>query len=180
MVSKRGTYALRISGIGEGEHHFSFKLGQQFFASFGHPDVQDGTVQAEAILEKKHGFMAVHFTFNGRLEVECDRCLDPFMVEISSIQTVFVKPGDTPGELEDNVIMIGKDEHEIEVGQLMYEYIILSLPVQRVHPVDSSGNTTCNPEMIKRLENLSAAESRTHEQSDPRWDALKGIIEKNN
>jgi uncharacterized metal-binding protein YceD (DUF177 family) len=179
MVSKRGTYAIRISGLGEGEHHFSFELDQQFFASFDHPDVQNGTVRAEAVLEKKPGFMAIHFTMHGEVALECDRCLDCFSVAIQTTQTIFVKVGDTPGELEDDVIMIGKDEHEIEVGQIMYEYIILSLPVQRVHPEDVSGKSKCNPEMIKRLNDYSLTGTKSKEKADPRWDALKDIIEKN-
>jgi uncharacterized metal-binding protein YceD (DUF177 family) len=177
MVSKRGTYALRISGLGEGEHHFSFELDQKFFASFDHPDVQNGTVRTEAVLEKKPGFMAIHFTMKGEVELECDRCLDYFSAAIQASQTIFVKVGETPGELEDDVIMIGKDEHEIEVGQIMYEYIILSLPVQRVHPEDVSGESTCNPEMIKRLNDFSSTGMRKNEKADPRWDALKDIIE---
>ena len=179
MVSKRGVYVLRISGLGEGEHHFSFELGQEFFASFNHPDVQHGIIQAGLILEKKPGFMAIHFTFEGELEVSCDRCLDYFMTQISTRQTIFVKVGETPGELEDDVIMIGKDDHEIEVGKLMYEYILLSLPVQRTHPEDASGHSTCNPEMLKRLKELNPDIQPDREKTDPRWDALKDIIEKN-
>ena len=101
------------------------------------------------------------------------------MTQISTRQTIFVKVGETPGELEDDVIMIGKDDHEIEVGQLMYEYILLSLPVQRTHPEDASGHSTCNPEMLKRLKELNPDIQPDREKTDPRWDALKDIIEKN-
>ena len=179
MVSKRETYALRISGLGEGEHHFSFELDQEFFASFNHPDIQNGFIRAGLILEKKPGFMAIHFSFKGEVELECDRCLDNFRAPVNHHQTIFVKVGETPGELEDDVIMIGKDEHEIEVGQIMYEYIILALPVQRVHPEDASGHSTCNPEMLKRLKELRPQEHSGRETMDPRWDALKDMIEKN-
>lgn len=179
MVSKRGEYALPISGLGEGEHHFSFDLNQEFFASFNDPDVQNGIIQAGLILEKKPDFMAIHFTFKGEVELECDRCLDYFRAQINTHQTIYVKVGETPGELEDDVIMIGKDEHEIEVGQIMYEYIILTLPVQRIHPEDASGHSTCNPEMLKRLKELNPEVNSSKESTDPRWDALKDIIEKN-
>lgn len=178
-MSKQGTYALRISGLGEGSHRFSFELDQRFFASFNHPEVLEGLVKAEAILEKNPGFMAVHFTFEGEIELECDRCLDRFRSKINANPTIFVKVGEKPGELEDDVIMIGKDDHEIEAAQLMYEYIILSLPVQRVHPVDASGQSTCDPDMIERLNELSSAGSKITDTTDPRWNALKEIIEKN-
>jgi uncharacterized metal-binding protein YceD (DUF177 family) len=100
-------------------------------------------------------------------------------MDISNEQTLFVKMGETPGEVEDDVLMIGRDDHEIEVGQYLYEFIILALPYQRVHPDDPEGNPACNPEMLNRLNAHRARESDDKEETDPRWDALKGIIEKN-
>jgi uncharacterized metal-binding protein YceD (DUF177 family) len=170
---------VRISGVGEGNHRFSFDLGEEFFTSFDQPEVQNGIIRADVVLEKTMGFMALHFTLEGEVELICDRCLDPFMTPVRALQTIYVKTGDTPGELEDNVIMIGKEEHEIEVGQLMYEYIVLSLPVQKIHPADSLGRSACDPEMLRRIEALSPGETRG-KSGDPRWDALKGIIENNN
>jgi uncharacterized metal-binding protein YceD (DUF177 family) len=171
---------VRISGIGEGDHHYSFELDQGFFASFENPDLKNGSVRADVVLQKKQGFLSLHFTLTGEVELECDRCLDLFRAGINDSQTVFVKIGDTQGELEDNVIMIRRDDHEIEVGQLMYEYIVLSLPVQRAHPMDDIGQSACNPEMINKLRALSAKETQIEKQGDPRWDALKDITGKNN
>ena len=179
-MSKKGTYAVRISGVGEGMHHFSFELDQQFFASFGNSDLKYGKIAAGVILEKTLSYMALHFDFEGEVELVCDRCLDPYMAAIRQHQTVFVKYGDIPGELEDDVIMIRKEDHEIEVGQLMYEYIVLSLPVQRIHPDDENGRSGCDPDMLEKLKALTAKELNLENQADPRWDALKGIIEKNN
>jgi len=176
-VSKRGTYALRISGLGEGSHDFSFELDRQFFALFEHPDIENGNVLAEVILEKKQGVISLHFSLKGEVEVACDRCLERFRTGISTFQSIFVKMGDTPGEIEDDVLMIGRDDHEIEVGQYLYEFIILALPYQKVHPEDADGNSTCDPEMLKQLEAHRFREPDQKEKSDPRWDALKGIIE---
>ncbi|MGW8314530.1 MAG: YceD family protein [Bacteroidales bacterium] len=179
-MSKQGKYAVRISGLGEGVHHFSFDLDDQFFASFENPELKSGRIEAGVILEKTASYMALHFDFDGEVELECDRCLDAYMAAFYQHQTVFVKYGDHPGELEDDVIMIQREDYEIEVGQLMYEYIVLSLPVQRIHPDDGNGNSGCDPEMIEKLNALAAKEPNMENQGDPRWDALKGIIEKNN
>jgi uncharacterized metal-binding protein YceD (DUF177 family) len=72
--------------------------------------------------------------------------------------------------------MIHRDDHEIEVGQYMYEFILLALPYQRYHPDDDDGVPGCNPDMIRRLEELQGKEEKSG-QTDPRWDTLKGIIE---
>lgn len=176
-MSKRGTYAVRISGLGEGDHDFSFELDRQFFTLFEHPEIESGNVHAEVTLEKKTGVFSLHFLLKGEVEVVCDRCLEKFMTGISSSQSVFVKMGDTTGEIEDDVLMIGRDDHEIEVGQYLFEFIILALPYQKVHPEDSRGNSTCDPEMLKLLDAHRFREPDQKEKSDPRWDALKGIIE---
>jgi len=177
-VSKRGSYAVRISGLGDGEHDFLFELDQQFFALFEHPDLTNGKVEAKVIFEKKAGVLALHFSLAGEVEVICDRCLETFMIPIESEQTIFVKWGEEAGELEDDVLIVGRDEHEIEVGQYLYEFIILALPYQRIHPADQDGNSSCNPDMLKKLEAHQAHETDQSDLTDPRWDALKGIIEK--
>ena len=178
-MKKWGSYAVRISGLGEGDYDFSFELDRQFFVLFEHSEISDGNVQAEVILEKKPGVFSLHFSLEGEVEVLCDRCLEKFMTDVSATQSIFVKMGETPGEIEDDVLIIGRDDHEIEVGQYMYEFIMLSLPYQKVHPDDAEGQSTCNPEMLKQLDAHRTKDTDRKEKIDPRWDALKGIIEKN-
>ena len=177
-MSKRDLYAVRVSGLGEGDHDFSFELDRKFFATIEQPEIKNGSVQARVILEKKHGLLTLHFSLTGLVEVVCDHCLEAFMTGIDTTQKIFVKPGDTPGELEDDVVMIGKDDHEIGVGQFLYEFIVLALPYQRIHPPDKDGDSTCDPEMLEKLEAHKSKQEK-NDQNDPRWDALKGIIEKN-
>ena len=178
-MSKRDSYAVRISGLGEGDHDFSFELDRKFFLLFEHSGISNGNVHAEVILEKKTGVFALHFSLEGKVEVVCDRCLEKFFTDVSTTQTIFVKMGETPGEIEDDVIMIGRDDHEIEVGQYLYEFIMLALPYQKMHPDDNEGQSSCNPEMLKQLDAHSTKEPDSEDIIDPRWDALKGIIEKN-
>ena len=178
-MSERGTYTLRISGLGEGNHDFSFELDQQFFASFEHPEIEEGNVSARIILERKSGVMTLNFTLNGKVKVTCDRCLDQFFTGIDTAQKLFIKMGESPDEIDDDVIMIKKDDHEIDVGQYMHEFIILALPYKRIHPDDDKGQPTCNPEMLKKLEAHRITDEPAN-QTDPRWDALKGIFENNN
>jgi uncharacterized metal-binding protein YceD (DUF177 family) len=175
-VSKRGIYAVRLSGLSDGEHDFQFVLDQEFFASLEQSEIEKGEVEASVMLEKKPGAMSLDFQLTGSVEVTCDRCLEPFMAGIETSQTIYVKLGETPGEIEDDVIMIHKDDHEIEVGQLMYEFIVLALPLQRIHPENDEGFPACDPEMIRHLDHQGSFDKQ--EENDPRWDALKEMIGK--
>jgi len=178
-VKKRGLYAVRISGLGEGDHNFSFELDREFFGLFEHSEISRGNVKADLILEKNKNVFSLHFSLEGQVEVPCDRCLEEFLLDISARQTIFIKTGETTGEVEDDVLIIGKDDHEIDVGQYMYEFIILALPYQRIHPDDAEGKSACNLEMLNKLNAHRIEGPEGKEETDPRWDVLKGIIEKN-
>ena len=118
-MNKRGSYSIRISGLGDGDHDFSFELDQEFFALFEYPEIEDGMVQARILFEKKVGVLALHFDLSGEVEVICDRCLELFRAPIETKQTIFVKLGEEAEEVDDDVIVIARDEHEIEVAQYM-------------------------------------------------------------
>ncbi len=181
-MSRKGSYVIRIEGLGEGVHDFSFELNEQFFVQFEHPEVKTGNVHANVVLEKPPGVNVLHFHLTGTVEVVCDRCLEPFLTGIDTHQRIFLKHGVKTEEVEDDVLMIGDDTHEIVVDQYLFEFIVLALPLKKVHPEDQEGNSGCDPEMISKLNAhlKTTAETDKLEQSDPRWDALKDIFAKNN
>ena len=55
----------------------------------------------------------------------------------------------------------------------IYETICLALPHRIVHPDDENGNSTCNPEVLKKLESMSQTEKP--QEIDERWAALKDL-----
>ena len=47
------------------------------------------------------------------------------------------------------------------------------LPIQKVHPDDENGKSTCDPDMLKKIrEHMVIDENIT----DPRWDELKNLV----
>jgi DUF177 domain-containing protein len=74
---------------------------------------------------------------------------------------------------DDDIITIAANEHELDLSQYIYEYITLSLPIKRVHPEDEKGNSTCNKEVLKKLEKFLIEEE--NKNTDPRWNGLKNI-----
>ena len=76
-------------------------------------------------------------------------------------------------EESEQVQIIPESAHKIELAPFIYEFVYLLIPARRVHPEDENGNTMCNPEIIKKLNELSKPEP------DSRWDSLKGLITEN-
>ena len=72
-------------------------------------------------------------------------------------------------------MIIPEKEHELDLSQILYEFIVLSLPYQCIHPVDNQGNSTCDPEMIKQLA-MHSGSTKKQKQTDPRWDQLKHLM----
>ena len=70
-----------------------------------------------------------------------------------------------------------KKDYKINLAQWMYEYVVIAMPMQCIHPDDPEGNPTCDPEMLKYIsESEEGAEETQNELSiDPRWAKLNEI-----
>ena len=104
---------------------------------------------------KHASFLELHFVQEGWAEVNCDRCLYPVKLDIASEAQMYVKFGEQTAEekSEDNdIIVLSYDEDRLDVAQYLYEYAHLSLPIRRVHQDDADGRSTCNEDMIRKLE----------------------------
>jgi uncharacterized protein len=76
----------------------------------------------------------------------------------------------------DDTMVLSRSEDKIELAKHFYDYILLNMPIQRVHPEDEDGESTCDPEMIEKIEKYEAGENESEsKETDPRWDKLKGL-----
>ncbi len=164
-----------FSGLSLGNHHFDFQIGDSFFENIECSEVQGGEVQVSVMLERQERMLVFDIAFHGFLTTPCDRCLDPFPFPVEGEERLYVKFGEDFHEESYDVMVIPKSEHRIDLTHIVYEMLILMLPYQRVHPDDEDGNTTCDPEILARMEHLKA-----NQGEDPRWDALKNIRLDNN
>jgi uncharacterized metal-binding protein YceD (DUF177 family) len=90
---------------------------------------------------------------------------------------MYVKFTDEFTEDTDEVMYLQPGEFEVNVAKLIYEFIVVSIPIRHIHPDDEQGNSICNPEMLKKLEQYEAPEAE--EKIDPRWNDLKKLIGNN-
>jgi len=134
---------------------FDWTIDGSFFAFYEMSEINDASIEVQLILVKHTRFLELNFVFDGWAEVSCDRCLDPLKMNLASEAKMFVRFGEqtSEDESEDNdVVTLPHGEDQLDVAQYLYEYAQLSLPLRRVHPDDAKGCSTCNPEMIRKLE----------------------------
>lgn len=171
-----GQYTIPISGLKVGYHTFEFSIDDTFFEQFEESEIKKGSLSVFIESEKSASFIDMAIAIKGYVEVPCDRCLEPFNQLIDCENDLLLKFGDGGEDDDPDIFAISKDDSEFDLSQILYEYVILALPIQRIHPDDEDGNSTCNLDMLKKLsEHMIDSEENI---SDPRWDALKKL--KNN
>lgn len=165
-------YILHFSGLNLGLHKFEYKISADFFNVFDNFDFQNVSISVNLILEKQERMLILNFDIKGVIVTTCDRCLDNVDFPIQGNEQLIVKFGENQNE-EGDILIISEHEHQLDLSKYLYDYIILMLPIRIVHPEDENGNSKCNPEIIKKIQNPS------EHQTDPRWESLKKLISEN-
>jgi|WetSurMetagenome_2_1015567.scaffolds.fasta_scaffold386176_1 uncharacterized protein len=167
-----GLYSIPLAGLREGRYTYDFGLGNDFFEAFEESEIRKGSLRADVTLDKRGSLLELSISIKGEVEVICDRCLEFFPLKISSANKLFIKAGEDWDDSDPEMLTMPVDEHQIDLSHFFYEYIHLALPIQRIHPDDNEGRSTCDPEMLKKLgEHVIENKKAT----DPRWDGLKKL-----
>lgn len=171
-------YEIAFKGLKEGIHYFDYELDDKFFDKFENSEVKKGSLRAEVILTKQSTLMIFEFSIKGMVELICDRCLDAYNQKVNCKSKLFVKFGSEEEEMSEDVIVISRDDFQINVAQYLYELVILGLPIKRIHPAVKNGKSDCDPEMITKLNEYLIEETNIEVQEpvDERWNELKKLI----
>lgn len=167
-------YDLVFKGLKEGFHEFEYNVENKFFDHFEQGMVNVGRIKVNVLLEKRSTFLKLSFTLKGWIELTCDRCLEIYRQRIAHKDKVFVKFGKAETDNNDEVIWLMPEEYKLNLAQLIYEFIIVSIPLKHVHPVNINGESNCNIEMIKKLKQYGP-DKQSGLINDPRWEILKRI-----
>ena len=154
-LESKELYTISFKGLSVGSHLFEWTLDKLFFDMYEMSEIGDASMKAQVRLVKHTHFLELHFEIDGWAEAECDRCLDPLKLDVSSKAKLFVKFGkqtDDDGSTGEDMIVLSYDEDRLNVAQYLYEYAHLNLPIRKVHADDENGQSLCNLEMIKKLE----------------------------
>jgi uncharacterized metal-binding protein YceD (DUF177 family) len=171
-----GTYTILLSGLKEGHHTLDFEIDKEFFEQFEESEVKEGSLIANIEMDKRTTHIDLIIRVSGSVRVNCDRCLEMFSQSVSSENRILVKFGKSIDDIDPDIISVSIDENELDLQQQLYEFIMLALPIKRVHPADKKGRSTCDPVMLKKLEELIIEEEK---ENDPRWDELKKLMNDN-
>jgi uncharacterized protein len=167
-------YDLEFKGLREGLHQFEYTIEDKFFEHFEQKLVTVGNLVVKVQLLKRSTFLKLDFHIEGWVELICDRCLEKYRQFLEYEDEIFVKSGDNEKVDDDKVIWVTVGEHSVNIAQLIYEFIIISIPLKHVHPDDDNGLSGCDIEMIREIEKYTY-NNKKYKETDPRWAVLKKI-----
>ena len=161
------SFIVPLNGLAQGRKHFRMRIGKEFFEDFENSEILDAGLDVEVDVEKKGRFIGVDGDITGDVTVICDRCLEDLVILVETSFKLSVKFGEEDNaddgmEGDREVVFLPFSETDLDLAQTVYDYICLSLPVQRVH--EEGG---CNPEALRFLSSEDGQEPVQKESSTP-------------
>jgi uncharacterized metal-binding protein YceD (DUF177 family) len=143
-MSHRREYEIAFVGLKPGEHEFNYEINEKFFEPFQQQDFTNCQANVKLRLDKKTGFMLLKFDVYGKVEVMCDRCGNNLPMQLWDEFNIVVKSVDDPDEMnaqeeDPDVYYISRGESHLNVEDWIYEFINLSLPMQKMCKEDEIG-----------------------------------------
>jgi len=176
-MDKLRNYDVSFSGLKNGKHEFRFEIDKTFFQLFDtEQEFTNPRIIVDVLLDKHTTFLEFEIKIHGLVELVCDITNENFDHSIENQIRVLVKFGEEYDDTDEDVITIPSSDHAFNIAQLIYENVVLSIPMKKISP-------NVNDEDLEILEKFSPKDIKEIEEeeheSDPRWDALKKLKDKN-
>jgi uncharacterized metal-binding protein YceD (DUF177 family) len=171
-------FLIPFIGLKLGKHPFEFQINQVFFEKFEYHEYENCAIQVNVILEKKSTMLELSFKHKGTVTVPCDLTNEIFDLPIKGKIKLVVTFGEEFNDDNEELLVLPHGEHQIDIAQYIYEMIVLSVPLKRIHPGIKDG--TLQTEALQKLSELTIKEQKLEkkkeENIDPRWDKLKQLL----
>ncbi|MCW3160307.1 YceD family protein [Chryseobacterium oryctis] len=174
-MDKLRNYDISFSGLKTGKHEFKFEIDKEFFQLFDtEQEFTNPKITVDVLLDKHTTFLEFKIKTHGMVELVCDITNENFNHSIENQIKVLVKFGEEYDDSEEDVITIPTNDHAFNIAQLIYENVVLSIPMKKLSPNVSDEDL----EILDKFSPKETEEEEEHE-TDPRWDALKNLKNKN-
>ncbi|MBX2906449.1 MAG: DUF177 domain-containing protein [Taibaiella sp.] len=172
-------YEIAWQGLKPGPHTFEYDIEDRFMREHGaDEELKSWGGRVTLTFDKHENFFMLNFDIDGTVTVPCDRCGDDFPLRLwDEFDLVIKLTGGDEGEKpedEDDVVFIPRSETVIDMSAWVYEFVMLSVPLQHIHPDNAEGKPGCNEEALKLLNQMGDSESHT---ANTLWKGLEALKE---
>jgi len=174
----RRDYDIAFVGLKQGIHEYEYQVNDKFFEAYQQQDFRNCRANIKLSLDKQNGFMLLKFEIGGTLEVTCDRCGSTTLpLHLWDEFNVVVKLAEEPDSMNEqeedpDVYYIGRGESHLHIGDWIYEFINLSIPMQRMCSEEKMGSQYCNNDV---LDMLRKGEDEPNDNDNPIWKGLEKL-----
>ena len=163
-MGKRREFEIAFVGLKPGMHEFTYDVDDKFFAEIENKDFTNCTATIKLQLDKKSSFMLLKFEIGGRSDVVCDRCGNNLTMDLWDEFNIVVKTVDNPDEMnlhedDPDVFYISRTESHLHLNDWIYEFVSLSVPLQKSCKPEEMGGSQCNNEVLDKLKEMEANEA---------------------
>lgn len=173
-------------GLKTGEHLYEYDIDNSFLEEMGYigEEMKDLQCKVNLKFEKLTNLFQLKFDLDGKATVACDRCGDDMELKVWDEYDLIIKISFDESLQEafedDGVLFIPKHESIIDLSSYVYEFLLLSIPIQHVHGEDEEGNSLCNQEVLKKLNQYKAEqEEKEHNERKNIWKGLDNFKDNN-
>lgn len=152
-LTKIKDFDISFIGLKQGIHSFNWEIDNLFFKHFQYEEFNSANIVIELEFNKKSNLMELHFKEKGTVNVMCDLTYEPFDMPVEGEMNLVVKFGEEFDDKGDELLIIPRTEHTINVSQYIYEMVVLSLPLRKIHPGVEDGSF--HPEILDKIEALT-------------------------
>ncbi|MFM9911233.1 MAG: YceD family protein [Chitinophagaceae bacterium] len=174
-MNYRRTFDIAFVGLKPGIHEFEYDIADKFFLEYGDQEFKNCIAKVKLSLNRENGFMLLKFEVGGKLELNCDRCGNHLPLNLWDEFNIVVKIAEDPDaknteEEDPDVYYISRGESHINVSDWIYEFINLSIPMQRRCSEEEIGGTYCNKEVLEMLKNMDV---KNNQHTQTLWKGLE-------
>lgn len=169
-------YGIPIHGLHFGVHHFKFEVDESFFKCFEDAPIQRGKFLVDIECDKRENQFLLTFNIDGHFEAACDRCLADIDVDSGISKLIWVKykqEGVDQDQLDEDYFYIEETEHIFNVASLIYEFIVLSIPIVKRYDCENDPNPKCDKKVLAYLDQQTLNEEE--EKGNSFAEALKKL-----
>lgn len=175
-MGRNRDFEIAFVGLKPGVHEFSYTIDDRFFEAFQQQDFKNCEAKVKLLLDKKPGFMQLKFEVGGTLQVVCDRCNNDLPLQLWDDFNITVKVVENPEvmneqEEDPDMYYIGQGDAHFDVANWIYEFINLSIPMQKTCSYEKMDGPHCNPRALDVLKKMEPEEKENKE--NPIWKGLE-------
>lgn len=159
VMNHKKEFDIPFVGLKPGVHVFEYKIEDKFFKEYDEQDFTECNVNIKLTLDKNQGFFLMKFDVDGTVRVVCDKCGNTILKSLWDEFDIIVKMVTDHEEMNEkeedpDIYYMSHTESHLNVADWIFEFVNLSIPLQKMCKEEEFGGDLCNKDVLERLRQM--------------------------